>query len=469
MAAGFSKMWTAIPTMIEEFEYTGLWWLPETPEKQICGTLRFTPIEGAVLELMDSFIDAKTKVRIGLPEVIIGRSSYGKDITLYKCRLKSYSGFQESFRADVVFIGAHFQKSEDIKFKSIDVHYSHLDEWTNISGFVDIQYPRDGEVVIKYKRPDPIKVSINDDCEISIIIQPEEYPSHHIVQKEVTIKQKTYIKIKTSGEKSFEEYEEIMYQIQNFLSLGVWREPVHPLTIRGITEANKEVEISYELIDIPKVDKTILPMDMLFTFGDIFDRFDVFLRNWFKQAKPSELKPTHDLYFGTLYIPLMYRESHFLSLAQAVESFHRRKYRGKYLSDGDYKEIPGVLVNAIPLAVKKDFKNSLENKLKYSNEFSLRKRLKEIFDEYQHEIPGVFIKNKGTFIDNVVDTRNYLTHYDKDLKERAASGNAIFHLTQELKMLLEICLLSELGFSSEEIEDSSSKILRRYRQYESIQ
>lgn len=455
--------------MIEEFEYMGLWWLPETPEKQICGTLRFTPIEGAVLELMDSFIDAKTKDRIVSPEAIIGHSSYGKDITLYQCRLKSYSGFQESFRADVVFIGAHFQKSEDIKFKSIDVHYSHLDEWTNISGFIDIQYPRDGEVVIKYKRPEPIRVSINDDCEISIIIQPEEYPSHHIVQKEVTIKQKTYIKIKTSGEKSFEEYEEIMYQIQNFLSLGVWREPVYPLTIRGITEANKEVEISYELIDIPKVAKTILPMDMLFTFGDIFDRFDVFLRNWFKQAKPSELKPTHDLYFGTLYIPLMYRESHFLSLAQAVESFHRRKYRGKYLSDEDYKKIPGVLVNAIPSAVKKDFKNSMENKLKYSNEFSLRKRLKEIFDEYQHEIPGVFIKNKGAFIDKVVDTRNYLTHYDKDLKERAARGNAMFHLTQELKMLLEICLLRELGFVSEEIEDRYSKLLRRYRPYEFIQ
>lgn len=284
--------------MIEEFEYTGLWWLPETPEKQICGTLRFTPIEGAVLELMDSFIDAKTKVRIVSHEVIIGRLSYGKDITLYKCRLKSYRGFQESFRADVVFMGAHFQK------------------------------------------------------------------------------------------------------------------------------------------------------------------FDVFLRNWFKQAKPSELKPTHDLYFGTLYIPLMYRESHFLSLAQAAESFHRRKYRGKYLSDKDYKEIPDVLVNAIPLAVKKYFKNSLENKLKYSNEFSLRKRLKEIFDEYQHEIPGVFIKNKGAFIDNVVDTINYLTHYDKDLKERAASGNAIFHLTQELKTLLEICLLRELGFGSEEIEDRSSKLLR---------
>ena len=455
--------------MIEEFEYTGLWWLPEMPEKQICGTLRFTPGEGAVLDLIGSFKGAKTTIVWGSEEIILGCLSNKGYVTLYKCHTAgaSYSspGFQiSSFRAGVVFIGAHFHKSEDIKFKSIDVHYLHLDEWTNISGF-DIQDSFDEEVVIKYKSPEPIKASINDDCEIYIIIRAEG-PFHHVVQKEANIEQRTYIKIKTSEEKHFEEYEELMYQIQNFLSLGVWA-PVHPLTIEGIAEANEKVEIFYELLDIPKTSKTLLPDNMLFTFKDISDRFDIFLRNWF--GKADLLKPTYDLYFGTLYLPLMYREYHFLSLIQAIESFHRRRYGGEYLADEDYKEIHDVLVNAIPCGVKNDFKNSLENKLKYGNEFSLRKRLKEIFNEYQNEIPGLFIQNKGAFIKKVVDTRNYLTHYDKDLKERVASGIDIFHLTHELKMLLEICFLIELGFSSEEIKDRFSKILRRYRQYEFIQ
>ena len=457
--------------MIEEFEYTGLWWLPETPEKQICGTLRFTPGEGAVVDLIGSFKGAKTRIVLGPEEIILGCLSNKGDVTLYKCHTAgaSYSspGFQiTSFRAGVVFIGAHFHKPEDIKLRSIYVHYSYLDEWTNISGF-DIQGSFDEEVVIKYKVPEPIKASINDDFEICIFTRAEG-PSHHVVQKRANIEQKTCIGIKTSEEKSFEEYKEMMCQIQNFLSLGVWA-PVHPLTIEGMTEANEKVEIFYELLDIPKASKTLLPSDMLFTFKDIFDKFDVFLRNWFEQAKPSELKPTHDLYFGTLYIPLMYSEHHFLSLVQAIESFHRRKYEGKYLSDEDYKEIHDVLVDAIPDKVKGGFKESLENKLKYGDEFSLRKRLKEIFNEYQHEVPNVFINNKGAFIDKVADTRNYLTHYDKDLKERAASGIDIFHLTHELKMLLEICLLRELGFSSEEIKDRFSKILGRYRQYDFIQ
>lgn len=466
--------------MIEEFEYKGRWWLPDKPEKQITGTLSFTPGEGAILDLIGSFKDAKKAgSMLESAEVILGRASNIGDITLYKCfeNKLSYSpaGFQtSSFYANMIFIGAHFQKSEDIKFKSISVHYLHLDEWANISGF-DIQSLPDGGIVIKYKLPEPIKIRIDDDCEVCIITRAEFSP-HHVVQKDATIKQRTYIKIETSEEKSFEEYEGMMYQIQNFLSLGVW-ESVYPLAIEGITEANMKktkygtyfppVKISYELIDIPKVSKTLLPWDMLFTFEDISDRFDIFLRNWFGTA--DLLKPTYDLYFGTLCNPRMYREYHFLSLIQAIESFHRRRYGGEYLSDDDYKEIHNVLVNVIPDVVKKDFKNSLESKLKYGNEFSLRKRLKEIFNEYQNEIPGLFIQNKGAFIKKVVDTRNYLTHYDKDLKECAASGIDIFHLTYELKMLLEICLLRELGFSSEEIKDRFSKMLRRYQQYDFIQ
>jgi len=38
--------------LIEEFEYTGEWWIPDEPEKKIHGTLRFTHNERATLELM---------------------------------------------------------------------------------------------------------------------------------------------------------------------------------------------------------------------------------------------------------------------------------------------------------------------------------------------------------------------------------------------------------------------------------
>ena len=41
--------------MMDKFEYEGIWWLPDKPEKQVSGTLRFTPNEGVILDLIGSF------------------------------------------------------------------------------------------------------------------------------------------------------------------------------------------------------------------------------------------------------------------------------------------------------------------------------------------------------------------------------------------------------------------------------
>lgn len=465
--------------MIEEFEYKGIWWLPDKPEKQISGTLRFSPKEGAILDLIGSFKDIEDmhKDKMLEPEIILGIFSNGKNITLHKCfETKSnisFPGFStSSFYANVVFVGAHFQKKEDIKFKKLSIHYSLLDEWVNISGF-DIQpFSDKKEVVIKYKLPEPIQANISGGCKVFIDIRASG-PSLSFVQKEATIKQRTEIKIETSEDKPFEDYRRNMYHIRNFLSLGIM-EAVYPLAIEGIAEVNKEiikdkayyppVEIFYELPDTPKVPKRLLPFDMLFTFKDISDRFETFLGNWFKKA--DLLEPVYALYFATLYNPRMYLEHRFLSLTQAIESFHQRIYGGEYSSDEEYKPVYDALVSAIPGWVKRGLRKSLENKLEHGNEFSLRKRLKEIFDKYQEILNG-FIENKNAFINKVVDTRNYQIHHDEDLRKRAANRKELYPLTQKLKVLVEICLLMELGFNSEEIRGLFSRN-RRY-QHKSIQ
>ncbi len=425
------------------------------------------------MDLTGSFKDIRDINKILESEIILGISSNGKNITLYNCfeTKSSFSvpGFQtSSFYADMVFIGAHFQKSENIKFKSISVHYLHLDEWANISGF-DIQRLPDREVVIKYKLPEPIKASINDDYTIHIIIKAKG-PTLSVVQKEVSITQKTYIQIKALEEKSFEEYMKVMYHIQNFLSLGVM-EPVYPLIIEGTAEVCKNmigdtpyyppIEIFYRLTNISTtVSKTLLPLDMLFSFRDISDRFEGFLKNWF--GKAELLEPVYDLYFGTLYNPRMYLQHQFLSLVQAIESYHRRIMKNYESPEEEHDKRIEEILNTIP----EKNKEWLKSRLAYSNEPTLRERLRGIFDEYS-EIVNNFIEDKKTFIQKVVVTRNYLTHYDSSLKDQAAEREELYHITQKLKILLEVCLLAQLGFSFDDIKSLISRN-RRYR-HESIQ
>jgi len=445
--------------MIEEFEYEGIWWLPDKPKEQVSGTLKFTPEEGATLELRGSFKNIKNINKMVNSEIILGVSSNGKKITLYKCSKNESRMYFPSFlstsscHVEIVFIGAHFQKPEDIKFKSISVYYTHLDEWVGISMF-NIQHLPDGKtIIIRYKQPDPIRATIND----WKIILDFKVTTRSILQK-ANIEQRTYIRIEPSEEKSLDEYWNTIYHIRNFLTLGVAK-PVYPLVIKGETEVNKEmidgtiyyppVEVFYRVPDIPRLPETLLPHYMLFTFGDISNRFEFFLRNWFN--KVSTLEPVYDLYFGTLYNPHMYIEHQFLSLTQAVESFHRRTSKGKYLKDNEYKKVYDALVNAIPDGVRSDLKDRLKTYLKYGNEFSLRKRLEEIFDKYQ-EVLNKFIENRDAFIKKVVNTRNYQTHYDKALKKYSVSKEELPLVIEKLRILLQICLLTELGFSPEEIK-----------------
>ena len=453
--------------MIEGFEYKGIWWLPDNPEEQIRGTLKFSPNEGAILDLDGAFNSHKNLEEMQNFPIILGVTVEGKEITLINCSETKCSTYTpgmkiSSFYSRLVFKGIHFKKLEDIRFKNIFVHYSHLDDWVGISGFgISYGSQDNDEVVVKYKPQKPIEARV-EDYKVSIVIK-NTYPTHTIVQKEASIKQTTYIKIEPPEEKPFGEYWNIMHNIKNFLSLGV-RELVYPLTIEGTTEKNKQlikdkpsyypvVEMFYRVSDILETCE-VPPFQMLFTFKDVQDRFGIFLRNWFEKA--HLLKPTYNLYFGILYNPHLYLESQFLSLTQAIESYHQRVYGGEYLSDEDYKVVYNSLVEvvkAMPQDTKGSLKDRLKEYLKYGNEFSLRTRLKEVVNDYG-VLTTLFINNKDTFINDVVETRNYLTHYDEDSKPPSPVENyeILFQLIQNLRTIVEICLLKEAGFSLEETQ-----------------
>jgi hypothetical protein len=48
---------------------------------------------------------------------------------------------------------------------------------------------------------------------------------------------------------------------------------------------------------------------------------------------------------------------------------------------------------------------------------------------------SLLTKDKNEFIVDIVDTRNYLTHYDDENKGKAKKGLALFRLTEKVKLL----------------------------------
>jgi len=436
--------------------------MPDT-ETPISGSLKIIPGKNAELKLVGSFRSVK-EIFLGeksKTEIILGELPTGEKVTLYKCFVTqqqvSTPGFPvESYFVHFVFIGAHFKNSDDITFRTIRANYSYLDSWVNISGF-DIQHQLDaGEFIIKYKSPQPIQANIND-YKVSIDFEFGGLKMS-IVQKDIYLEQKTIIKIDFSDEKSLEECIDVISLIQNFLTLGVG-EPVKPIKIKGLTDSNKltingkdykqSIEIMYATQYRSDEQEDIIPQNMVFSFKDVSDNFEDCLRNWVEKAE--SLEPVYNLYFGTLYNPHMYLEHSFLSLVQALESYHRRVIGSSELPEIEHEK----RVNSILESSPHEYKKWLKGLLKYSNEPRLRARLIEILELYPQIRESK--RNRDIFFNVVVKIRNHLTHYtnpdDEIIKTVLKDRQQFYDIVQNLKSLMELCFLTELGFDENKITD----------------
>jgi len=459
--------------MIDGLDYRGRWWLPQFPEKKVSGTLGFTLERGGTLDLDGSLGD---KLLTGEDtkefDIILGISSDNKDITLVNCLVMSHTEYRRlkmdqstersSLYVSEVLVGVHFKKLSDIKFRRISVRYSYLDEWVGISGF-DVTY-QDGGMTVRYDRKNPIESWVTNSCKLSIGFACEG-PIFTPAQTEVSIKQRTYISIEYDQERPLGEYLDVLHRIQDFLTLAI-TEPVYALELRGTTgghkiELNKQisidkpVEIYYHHSFISSEKEGFLWFDMLFRFPDIADRFDTFLKNWLQNLE--QLKSAVDLYFGCLYNPKMYVDNEFLNTVQALESYHRLKIRNEDLPICDHTRRIEEIIKSAPA----EHKSWLEGKLQYSNEPSLRRRLRELLDYYP-EIVSQDVDDKKEIVDKAIDTRNYLVHHDPSLKDRSADVDTLIALTRELQVLFQACLLTVVGCGKDMIRGLFQKN-RRYR------
>lgn len=89
------------------------------------------------------------------------------------------------------------------------------------------------------------------------------------------------------------------------------------------------------------------------------------------------------------------------------------------MDEEDYTKVLEALQKAVnkvstSMGLSDDLSCRIGDSFTYSNEYSLRKRLYELFDKYNDTFT-LFLKpeDEKDFVNKVVNTRNYLTHYAK--------------------------------------------------------
>lgn len=449
----------------QESEYKGRWWIPGEDIK-IPGTLKLVTNEKALLELEPSEETRKMSIMHRNPKLILGHCPYplgvGKteiNITLMNC----YAESNLDYSARTVFLGAHFENESNIKFRDMYIKYSFLHEWAWISGFelTPLRPLPDVEqrMTINYRQPDAVPLGEFNGFKLSIdFLTTWPRIGGAYARKKATIEQESFIKLDGVKERSFEEYADIIWKVQNFLTLANHK-PVYPLYVDATTESNKEEvkgNVLYDPIAIYdmrwKVRTKPLKFETLrgfFTFKDIRYRKENLVNKWL--ADYEVFRPIYRFYFAIIYKDTMYMENTFLTLVQAIEAYHRLAgYKNFVLDPQEHEERVKYILDSVD-----KYKDWLKWRIdsKSANEPSLKDRLKQIIDDSK-KVSEAFVGDGKEFINKVVETRNIYMHPDERLTKKEPAPEELHALIYyQLQPLVEICLLRNLGLTYQEVRD----------------
>jgi hypothetical protein len=467
---------------MKERKYSGIWWIEDERDNAISGELFTYGGSMPELQLNGAFRSNRPTQNSVSTSKIHGKAGNNL-ITLSKCRRNKVSNQINSFNssreaewvAQYCTIGYPYY-NQNIALDELYIEFEDVENWIQFDGIdtdVNMQNPpmwsTGDKATIEYTQPNSIDAWIGGE-QVSVSLSMN---SNHDIGKKAEFKINNQFKISPNRPRvPLSDYFPMISKIQNFVSFGA-SGSVAKKEIGGKIKGN-DVEIL-----IPENTETDIeshPYRMLFTLPDIESDFDKVITNW--ERITTEYQEIVDLYSAASYNPGMYPRNELQNYVHSLESYHRQKWDNEYMHPWvfeyllkDMKDIlhgnPSNVYSGAshPLCDRYDIPNSMvqslsDGALKYSNEYSLRKRLSEIVDKHEsilEDLPFSIVGKVGL----VKDTRNYFAHYSDELRQKAVTeGPELQKLVWGVKQLIEVCLLNELGMTDNYIK---SKLESKYQ------
>lgn len=428
----------------------GYWWLPDKPENKLFGTLKIS-VDGSVS------LDIHGLLRVPYGEFgsytvfeyekIFGETEDGKPVILLNCfetnsSIRVGGGIsQTSVNSKFAFIGTTSKSIDKLEFSKVIFSFEGLSEWLNISGIEVSHNLEEKKGEIKYEVPESILYTLEDDVKFSFdFILNFNSLTRHLIDAKVS--QKEFIALEFPKPLEIYSIIQIISRILKFFCFATDKSvSMKSLTaIYSNEEQDEYTEIYYRSSPYSEKSEKMDIHLMLFHFSQICDDFQKLLNNWLKSF--DFLEPTFNLYFFTIQ-NTRNLESHFLFLAQAIETFHRRTCDEHLFDEPDFDELSAILREGVNNN-KDEYKDWVENKLRYGNELTLRKRLKKLIEPFNHLFGSK--SDRNSFINQFLNTRNYLTHYDKSLETSACKDEELLNLGRKCEALLQLHLLKCIEF-----------------------
>jgi hypothetical protein len=157
-------------------------------------------------------------------------------------------------------------------------------------------------------------------------------------------------------------------------------------------------------------------------------------------------------------------ETEFLSLAQALESFHRLTDKTTVADSAVFKSFLKLICHFIgETCGDSPLESRFLAAIRYANEPTFRSRIESLLARIKHESLSKLVGDHVTFEQTLRETRNYFTHPGiRKQKHVLTDGKGLFLFNQKLHVLLRLLIFKNLGFPEEVVFDQVFQQLHRW-------
>ncbi len=464
--------------MDNEIKLNGKWLIPDTNE-ELTGIIYINRRKKQILLKLFSLASQECLIApikaFGHVDIIKGQIDTGGHILLYDC---TFGGQHNRIGQDTtvtVTVRAAFwnldvDQKEDLCFQKVRIDFGEIIEWSGLCSFEwEFLGDTEGEGLI-WKHEKDVEFKINDNVSLKIAAQMGSM-SMWSFEKECTVKQNVYMYLEYQTATLWNDILRDIQILNNLLTLGMNR-AVYIDEIHYYHQSHQDERFPELINDMEAVlgdgrngKTSIRPggYDYLFDLSNLVETDYECLRNWYN--KYDKMRPVVELYEASYNFPGISAEMLFLNLVQALETYHARfvcddlkQYirlvdnflRETYdlAEDAEWTDLAGSYREIL---IAQDEKRSKAIVLKSRLGYLFLARFQYIFSYLGYKMTK--------FIDLVVDTRNYYTHYSQAKEDKIFPRDELPYVNGILMGVLQYYILQEIGLPMEQIKEKVGRLI----------
>lgn len=434
--------------------YPGVWWLPDRPDDRVVGDLTFTHEDGPRLELRgilggaESGLMALAAARVESHARVLGRVQGLQPVTLDDCVVtRSSVGWGEAtqtLRPRIAYLGASAEEEGPLLWRCMRLRMRHLLQWFGDDGVSENWDREAGRGTLHYERPETLSASTDN---WSVSLRPR---LSHIEPDGVIPRWQPYVEFEVTLPFAVDYpcfARLFLTSLQDLITLAAGQAAWLTDVIVAKDESSESWPGARILVGSYRASSDnpdpVRPEEWLFTAKTLGpSRFADVLVAWLGAAE--KFRAPRALLFEEFYRGLTPLENRFLLTVLAAETFHGLRFPGAAeVSDTAHEKRMAEVLAAIP----EKHRSWVVDALAYSNQLSLRRRLKELI-RGANPVLIPLIPKPNPFVETVVRARNDLIH-------RASISDVppsrLLHITETLRLMLQVWFLREAGLPPEDM------------------